>query len=235
MFDERRVVVVDGPTRQPASSRVLKYNFDATLKYMLIMKRGRCTRDTMNEMLAALHDEHEHVAPSLKIARRLVAANRALVPVRHCLAMQQAYRDPIDIIVSVLRAVGGKECSIRVRTNRTDCLSSLALAQNPNLRTEFDANAVDSARSRENYRIVSTHFAAAQARGFKLVCFDLYMDAFEVVKARKRCAVRVRVVGDKHWYEVTQLDNVGLLDRTVSHLSFGETSCVSRSRRVRSR
>lgn len=104
-FDERFVVEIVGPTVASASPRVLSYNVGATLKYMLIMKRGRCTRDTMNEMFGALHEAQDNVAPSLKIARRLIAAHMPLVPVRRCAVSQQPYRDPIDLIVSVLRAV----------------------------------------------------------------------------------------------------------------------------------
>lgn len=92
--------------------------------------------------------------------------------------------------------------------------------------TDFDERAGDAARSRENYRRMWAHFAALRAHGFRLVLFDLYLDAYEVVKAKKRCAVRIRVVGDEHWYEVTQLDHVGRLDRTVRGFCFVSFACL---------
>lgn len=46
---------------------------------------------------------------------------------------------------------------------------------------------------------------------------DLYIDAYEHVKAKKRCAARIRAMGDPsgEWHDIVEIENAQLLNREV--------------------
>lgn len=52
------------------------------------------------------------------------------------------------------------------------------------------------------------------------VLFDLYIDAYEYVKAKKRCAFRIRLTGDATgtWHDIAEIENAHLLKRDVRYL-----------------
>jgi hypothetical protein len=181
-FDMALITRVVGPRVGTLTDQQRKYDNELTVELGQLIVNNKCSRELSDLFCEFANNLNANVPKHWATVDAVLRSQYAPVPVKHDDELNLSYRDPLDLIASVLRE---RYLVWYVLARCVRLFDATRLQSRRPYRFPYDALAFDSVCSRPFYLAFAQHFSAAINAGFELQAIDVYFDEYELTKAHK--------------------------------------------------